>query len=59
MAEMVRMDEDVQRAVKGLQERESERGAGKLSDARALNWLAREGARAMKLATPVAKKVKP
>lgn len=56
MATKVLMDEDVQRLVEKLQEREMKRGAPKLSDARALNWMAREGARAMGFATPMAKK---
>lgn len=59
MATKVLMDEDVQQMVNSLQEREVKRGAPRLSDARALNWMAREGARAMELAAPVAKKVKP
>ena len=59
MATKVLMDEDVQQLVEWLKEREVKRGAPRLSDARALNWMAREGARAMGLATPVAKKVKP
>lgn len=56
MATMVRMDDDVKQLVVWLQEKEAERGNPGLSDARALNWLAREGARAMDLTTPVAKK---
>ena len=56
MATKVLMDDDVQKMVERLQERETKRGAPRLPDARALNWLAREGARAMGLAAPVAKK---
>ena len=56
MATMVRMDDDVKVLVTRLQKHEAERGNPGLSDARALNWLAREGARAMDLATPVTKK---
>ena len=51
MAEMVRMDEDVRDAVNALKASEKKRGAPVPNDTRALNWLAREGARAMKLAT--------
>ena len=61
MADMVRMDEDVKQYVERLKAREKERQGGgtALADARAVNWLAREGAKAMGLATPVGKKVKP
>lgn len=52
--QQVRLDEDVQQLVAWLVEREAKEGRPGMSDKRALNWLAREGARAMKLATPVA-----
>lgn len=54
----VRLDGDVQQLVRRLQDREAERGNPGLSEVRAVNWLAREGAKAMGLATPVGKKVK-
>lgn len=59
MAEMVRLSSDVQAFVDVLKKKEAERGNADLSDARAANWLAREGARAMGLETPAGKKVKP
>jgi len=52
----IRIDLDVLQLVRRLQAQEFERGNPGLSDVRAVNWLAREGARAMGLATPVAKK---
>lgn len=53
------IDEDVQQLVSWLREREEKRG-NPMPAARALNWMAREGAKAMGFVTPVAKKaVKP
>ena len=52
----VRLDEDVQQLVVWLVAREAAEGRPGMSGKRALNWLAREGAVALRLAKPVAKK---
>jgi hypothetical protein len=45
MATKVQLDESTQKLVEQLQERERKEGRPTLSDARAANWLIREGAR--------------
>ena len=53
----VRLDEDVQQLASWAIEREAREGRPGMSEKQAINWLAREGARVLKLGTPIAKKV--